>query len=50
MVVLKAEVDKWNFKKLVNITSGLNNWKTKVGDLDNDMLKTVLVDIKKLSE
>ena len=46
---MKAEVDKKYISKLVSIPSGLNNLKTKVGDLDFDNLKTVPVDLKKLS-
>ena len=46
---MKAEVDKKYISKLVNIPSVLNNLKTKVGDLDFDNLKTVPVDLKKLS-
>ena len=47
---LKAEVDKLDINKLVNVPSGLNNLKTKVDDLDVDKLKTVPVDFKKLSD
>lgn len=46
---MKAEVDKKYISILVNIPSGLNNLKTKAGDLDVDNLKTVPVDLKKLS-
>ena len=46
---MKAEVGKKYISKLVNIPSGLTNLKTKVGDLDVDNLKTVPVDLKKLS-
>ena len=45
---LKAEVDK-DINKLVNCPTSLNNLKTKVDDLDVGKLKTVSVDLKKLS-
>ena len=35
--------------KLINVVTSLNNLKTKVNDLDVDKLKTVSVDLKKLS-
>ena len=46
---MKAEVDKLNINKLVNVPTSLNNLKTKVDDLDVGKLKTVPVDLKKLS-
>ena len=46
-VALKAEVDKVDGNKLVNILSGFNNYETKVDDVDSDKLKTVPVDLKK---
>ena len=39
---MKAEVDKLDINKLVNVPTSLNNLKTKVADLD--------VDLKKLSD
>ena len=36
--------------KLVSVPNGLNNSKTKVGDLDVGKLKTASVDLKKLSD
>ena len=45
-IVLKAEVDKLDVNKLVNVANGLNNLKTKEYDLDVK-LKTVPVDLKK---
>ena len=45
---MKAEVDKLDINKLVNVPSGLNNLKTKVIGLDGDQLKAVPVDLKKL--
>ena len=44
---MKAEVD---INQLVNVPAGLNNLKTKVNDLDVGKLKTVSVDLKKLSD
>ena len=49
-VTLKAEVDKLDINKLVNVPTSLNNLKTKVDDLDVGKLKVVLVDMKKLSD
>ena len=43
-IVLKTETDKLDVKKLVNIPTCLNNFKTKVEDLDVDKLKTVPAD------
>ena len=47
---MKAEVDKLDINKLVNVPTSLNNLKTKVDDLDVGKLKTVPVDSKKLSD
>ena len=47
---LKAEVDKVDINKPVNDPTGLNNLKTKVDHLDVGKLKTVSVDLKKLSD
>ena len=47
---MKAEVDKLDIDKLVNIPTSLNNFKTKVNNLDVGKLKTVLIDLKKLSD
>ena len=49
-IASKAEVDKLDINKLVNVPTSLNNLKTKVDDLDVGKLKTILVDIKKLSD
>ena len=49
-IALKAEVEKGDINKLVNVPTGLNNLKTKVNDLDVDKLKTVPIDLKKLSD
>ena len=47
---LKAEFDKLDIAKLVDVPTSLNNLKTKVDDLDVGKLKTVPVDLKKLSD
>ena len=47
---MKAEVDKLDIKKLINVRTSLGNIKTKVDDLDVGKLKTVHVDLKKLSD
>ena len=47
---LKAKIDKVDINKLVNVSTSLNNLKTEVDDLDVGILKTVLVDLKKLSD
>ena len=43
---MKAEVNKLD----INVLTSLNNLKTKVDDLDVGKLKTVPVDLKKLSD
>ena len=47
---MKAEVDKLDINKLINVPTSLNNLKTKVKDLDFGKLKTVPVHLKKLSD
>ena len=47
---LKAEVDTLNINKLVNVSTSLNDLKTKVHDLEVSKLKTVPADLKKLSD
>ena len=47
---MKAEVDKLDINKLVNVPTSLNNLKTKVDDLDIDKLKTIPIDSKKWSD
>ena len=47
---LKAEADKLDINKLVNLLASLNNLKTKVDDVDVGKLKTVPVNLKKLSD
>ena len=49
-VVLKGDVDKLGITKLVNVPASVNNLKTIVDDLYVGKLKTVLVDLKKLSD
>ena len=46
---MKAEIDKLDINKLVNVRTSLDNLETKVDDLDVGKLKTVPVDLKKLS-
>ena len=50
VIALKAEVEKLDINKLVNVPTKLNNLKIKVDDLDVAKLKTVPVDFKKLSD
>ena len=47
---MKAEVDTLHNNKLINISTSLNNLKRKVDGLDVAKLKTVPVDLKKLSD
>ena len=47
---MKAEVEKVDINKLVNVPICMNNSKIKVNDLDADKLRTVLVNSKKLSD
>ena len=47
---MKAEADKLDINKLVNLLASLNNLKTKVDDVDVGKLKTVPVNLKKLSD
>ena len=46
---MKSEVDKLDINKLTNVPTSLNNLKTKLNELDVGKLKTVAVDLKKLS-
>ena len=43
---LKAEFDKLDIKRLINVPASFNNFKTKVDDLDVGKLKTVPTDLK----
>ena len=47
---MKAEVEKLEMNKLVNVPSSMKNFKIKVDDLDVDKLKTVLVEFTKSSD
>ena len=47
-IALKAEVDKLDINKLINVPTSLNNLRTKVYDLDVGKLKTLSVDLKKV--
>ena len=47
---MKAEVHTLHNKTLINISTSLNNLKRKVDGLDIAKLKTVPVDLKKLSD
>ena len=49
-IALKAEVDKLNINKLVNVATSLNNLETKIDDLDDGKLKNAPTDLKKLSD
>ena len=49
-IALKAEVDKLDINKLVNVPTSLNNLKIKVDDLDVGKLKTAPVELRKLSD
>ena len=44
-IVLKADVDKLDIAKLVNVPTSLNNLQTKVDDLDVGKLKADLVNL-----
>ena len=48
-IALKAEVDKLDINKLVNVPTGLKGLKTKVDDFEEvGKLKTVSIDLKKI--
>ena len=47
---MKADLDKWNIDKFINVPTSLNNLKTKINGLDASKLKTNPVDLKKLSD
>ena len=42
---MKAEIDKLDINKLINVPTSLSNLKTKAYDLDVFKLKTVPVDL-----
>ena len=43
---MKAEVDKLDINRVVNVSTSLNNLKIKVDDLDVGKLKAVSIDLK----
>ena len=47
---LEAKVDKLDINRLVNFPTSLNNVKIKLDDFDVSKVKTVLVDMTKLSD
>ena len=47
---MKVEVNKLDINKLTHGSTSLNNFKTNVDDLDAVKLKTVPVDLKKVSD
>ena len=47
---MKAEVGKLEINKFVKVSIGLNNLNSNVDDLHIYNLKTVLVDLKKISD
>ena len=49
-IASKAEVDKLHINKTVNVPTRLNNLKTKLDHSDIGKVKTVPVDLKKLSD
>ena len=46
---MKAEFEKLNINKLINVLTSLNDLKTKADDLDVGKLKNFPVELKKLS-
>ena len=50
LTVKKDFIDKLDINKLTNVSTSLNNLKTKVNDLDVGNLKTVLVDLEKSND
>ena len=49
IIALKAEVENLDINKLVIVSTSLNNSKAKLDDLNVVKLKTVPIDLKKLS-
>ena len=47
---MKADLDKLNIDKFINVPTSLNNLKTKINGLDAGKLKTYPVDLKKLND
>ena len=50
IAALKAEIEKLDINKLAIVPTSLNNLKINTNDLDVGKLKTVRVDLKKLSD
>ena len=46
-IASKVEVDQLEFSRAINVITDLNNLRTKVSNLDDDMLKTVSVNLRK---
>ena len=46
---MRAEFEKLNINKLINVLTSLNDLKTKADDLDVGKLKNFPVELKKLS-
>ena len=49
-IALRVDVEKLDFKKLVNVPTSSNYVKTTVNELDVGKLKTVPLDMKKLND
>ena len=47
---MKAEVEGLDINVFVSVSTGFKKLKTKVNDLNVDKLKTVSVDLKKISD
>ena len=47
---MEAEIDKLDKNKLVDVLTSLNSLKTKIDDLDVGQVKTVPINLKKLSD
>ena len=47
---MKADVEKLDIYKLVNVRTSLSNFKTTVDDLDAGKLKTGHIELNKLSD
>ena len=49
-IALKAEVEGLDINEFVSVSTGFKKLKTKVNDSNVDKLKTVSVDLKKISD
>ena len=47
---MEVEIDKLDKNKLVNVLTSLNSLKTKIDDLDVGQVKTVPINLMKLSD